>query len=427
MKVNLVNIGCFKNLVDCEYLMWQLRDCGIEVVFGEDMGNYDCAIINTCGFISDAEAESDSLIRRYALRKQSGGISRLWVMGCYGQKKGHALMQTIPEIDRVFGNFDWHGIVEGLSGRVWSAGYDRVLTTPSHYAYIKISEGCNMGCAYCIKPIINGAMASRPIEDIVKECTLLASQGVKELQIVAQITTAYGMDIYRKKRISDLVRYLSDIPGIEWIRLHYAYPGGFPLDLLEVINERDNVCKYLDMAIQHCNSELLKKMRRPMTRGQIEELITVIRDKVPGISLRTTVMTGFPGETPAQFNELADFVKQTRFDRLGVFPYSHEAMSFSGKNYEDTVPELVKRRRAIELMDIQRHIYEEENSKLIGHPLRVVVDSLNSDGTYTGRSEASTPMADPKVIIHTERTPDIGSFLTVTPTKVIGKDIEAQL
>jgi ribosomal protein S12 methylthiotransferase len=425
MKVNIINIGCFKNLVDCEYLIWQLQDCGVEVVFGEKEGKFDVAILNTCGFISDAESDSKALIRRYIQRKIDSEIGCIWIMGCYGQKMGEKIIQEMPEVDHVYGNFDWHHIVNDLCGGVWKTRSDRCLVTPSHYSYIKISEGCNMRCSYCVKPQLNGPMQSRKIEDIVNECRKLAINGVKELQIVAQITTSYGEDIYGENRIVELINRIADIQGIEWIRLHYAYPGGFPMKLLEVIKNRPNVCKYLDMAIQHCNGDILKRMRRPSNRVRLEALIKEIREAVPDITLRTTVMTGFPGESEDNFEELKQFIISQHFERLGVFPYSHEANSYSGIHYKDDVPLTIKRKRAYELIELQKKIYKEDNAKLIGKPLKVIVDSINDDGSYWARPESSTPMADPKVKVITDNTLQIGSFINVLPTKVYGKDFEA--
>lgn len=428
MKVNIVNIGCFKNLVDCEYLIWQLKANGIEVTFGtDDLEKFELAIINTCGFISDAENSTTELICRYAERKRQARIRELWIMGCYGQKMGDVLRSIIPEIDKVYGNFNWHQIVNDICGQSWNDVNNRVLTTPGHYAFVKISEGCNMKCTYCIKPVLNGPMTSRRIEDILDECRLLVKNGVREVEIVAQISSAYGIDIYHENRIAELINRIADIPGIDWIRIHYAYPGGFPMNLLTVIRERTNVCKYLDMAIQHCNEKILQRMGRPMKKSQIENLLSTIRAEVPGIAIRTTVMTGFPGETDNDYQELREFILNQRFDRMGVFSYSHESKSYSGNHYTDDVPESLKRRRALELMNIQREIYKESNTALIGHPLKVIIDSKNHDGSYWARPESSTPMADPKVKIITNDNLVIGSFQTVIPTVVYDKDFEARI
>lgn len=428
MKVNIVNIGCFKNLVDCEYLIWQLNANGIDVTFGDNSHDKcELAIINTCGFISDAENDTTELIHRYAERKRLGLIRKLWVMGCYGQKIGDALRSLIPEVDKVYGNFNWHQIVNDICGRSWNEVNNRVLTSPGHYAFVKISEGCNMKCTYCIKPVLNGPMTSKRMEDILDECRLLVKNGVREVEIVAQISTAYGVDIYHENRIAELINRIADIPGIDWIRIHYAYPGGFPMNLLTVIRERTNVCKYLDMAIQHCNERVLRRMGRPLKKSQLENLLSTIRAEVPGIAIRTTVMTGFPGETDSDYQELREFILDQRFDRMGVFAYSHESKSYSGIHYTDDVPESLKRRRALELMGIQREIYKESNTMLIGHPLKVIIDSKNLDGSYWARPESSTPMADPKVKIITNENLVIGSFQTVIPTVIYDKDFEARI
>lgn len=427
MKVNIVNIGCFKNLVDCEYLIWQLKDYGLDVNFGEVDDTFDLAILNTCGFISDAESDSTQLIRRYASRKKKSQIGLLWVMGCYGQKMGETIKTLIPEVDRVYGNFNWHDIVKELCGHPWIDTVRRVITTPTHYAFVKISEGCNMKCSYCIKPVLNGPMKSRSIEDVLDECRYLVCAGVREVEIVAQISTAYGIDLYHENRIAELVNRIADIQGLDWIRIHYAYPGGFPLKLLKVMQERPNVCKYLDMAIQHCNEDVLKRMGRPMKRKQLENLISTIREEVSGITIRTTVMTGFPGESEDDFQELREFVVTQRFDRMGVFCYSHESKSYSGVNYIDDVPERTKRRRALELMEIQKRIYTENNSSLLGKPLKVIIDDKINDCSYWARPETSTPMADPKVKVLSKNELIIGSFQNVIPTYVYGKDFEATL
>ena len=425
MKVNVINIGCFKNLVDCERLMWQIQTVGIDVVFGKTDDSCDLVIVNTCGFISDAEKDSVSLLQDIARRKRRGQYSRFWVMGCYGQKMGDKIIAKIPEVDRVYGNFNWNRIVSDLAERPWIDGVNRILTTPRHYAYVKISEGCNMPCSYCIKPILNGPLKSRPIGEIVEECKSLVGMGVKELQIVAQNTTDYGRDLYRQPMIAELIKHISDIEGVKWIRIHYAYPSNFPKDLLDVITSRENVCNYLDMALQHCNEDMLRLMRRPMTKDRLTALLDEI--KACNISLRTTVMTGHPGETEERFQELKKFVQLRRFDRLGVFPYSHEVRSYSGTHYEDSVPEKVKRDRALELMAIQREIYNENNNSLIGEKIKVIIDGKTPEGKYIGRPENSTPMADPKIIISTDRELKQGEFYETVVTGNLGKDMEGKI
>lgn len=422
MRVNVTNVGCFKNLVDCEQLMWQLRSSGVEVSFGQTDVNADIAIINTCGFISDAEKDSLDEIHKFVEFKHRGTVGQIWVMGCYGEKMKRTITGNIPEVDKVYGNFDWHHIVKDISNRDWIENESRLVATPGHYAYIKISDGCNMPCSYCIKPILTGTMKSRPVESIVKECEMLAGAGVKELQIVSQNTTEYGRDLYGRQKISELVERLSEIDGIEWIRLHYAYPVNFPKALLDVISSHKNVCNYIDMAIQHCNEDMLRKMRRAMSKERLIDLLDEIKSR--GISIRTTVMTGHPGETEEMYQELKEFVLTRQFDRMGVFPYSHEPLSYGGTHYVDDIPESLKRKRALELMAIQKDIYDCRNSEMVGKRIKVMIDGKNSDGNYVGRPEDSTPMADPKVIIKSSMALTAGNFYETIITRSLGKDME---
>lgn len=425
MRINVINIGCFKNLVDCEKLMKQLLVAGHDVVFGDSDSHFDIAIINTCGFIGNADSDSLQLLRQYAKRKSECIIKELWVMGCYSQKRGEKLRIDVPEVDRIYGNFDWGNILVDLGSRSLIS-HERTLTTPNHYAYLKISEGCNSPCSYCIKPKINGPLTSYDIKDLVEEARYLVKNGVKEIQFVAQNLTAYGLDIYKEKRIADLVNRIADIDGVEWIRLHYAYPVGFPLDLLDTIRQRENVCNYLDMAIQHCNTRMLKLMRRSMTKEQLTELIATIRDRVPGIYLRTTVMTGHPGETQADFDELYEFVKEQRFERMGVFAYSHQSGTYCDKNYVDDVPQNVKIERALSLISLQKSIYESLNGSLVGTVEKVIIDDKHGE-YYVGRGEHSTPMADPKIYISSNLNLNVGDFYNVRITGVRGKDINGEI
>lgn len=422
MRINVENIGCFKNLVDCEKLIHQFDRLGISTHFGPCIEPVDIAIINTCGFTGDADFESRMLIEKYIEYKHSGIVGELWVMGCYSQKRGVALKDEYSEVDRIYGNFDWRNIVRDLGGS-FSEDCDRFLTTPQHYAYIKISEGCNMPCSYCIKPKLNGPLKSVPMDEIICECRQLVNRGVREFQLVAQNLTSYGEDIYGEKRIAELVARISDIAGVDWIRLHYAYPTGFPKNLLDVMNERGNVCKYLDMAIQHCSTKMLRIMRRGMTKESLTDLLSEIRGRVPGIYLRTTVMTGHPGETESDYQELKEFVIRQKFERLGVFPYSHQEGSYCHINYSDDIPEKVKRNRALELMALQNKIYREQNDALAGTIEGVIIDSCGSSDTYIGRSEHSTPMADPKVIVRSPSALRIGSFYMVRYAESAGRDI----
>lgn len=425
MRINVVNIGCFKNLVDCEKLMKQLLIVGHDVVFGESNSLFDIAIINTCGFIGNADSDSLQLLKLYAKRKSECKIKELWVMGCYSQKRGEKLRIDIPEVDRIYGNFDWGNILVELGSKSLIT-HERTLTTPTHYAYLKISEGCNSPCSYCIKPKINGPLTSYDIKELVDEARYLVKNGVKELQLVAQNLTTYGLDIYKENRIAELVNRIADIDGVEWIRLHYAYPVGFPLDLLDTIRQRENVCNYLDMAIQHCNTKMLKLMRRNMTKEQLTELIATIRDRVPGIYLRTTVMTGHPGETQSDFEELYEFVKEQRFERMGVFAYSHQSGTYCDKNYVDNIPQSVKIERALSLMSLQSSIYESLNDSLVGTCEKVIIDEKSGE-YYIGRGEHSTPMADPKIYVSSNLSLNIGDFYNVKITGVRGKDINGEI
>lgn len=422
MTVNVINIGCFKNLVDCEKLVKQLETVCGRVIFGECDDIADIVIINTCGFISNAENDSLAILREYAERKKHGRVGELWVMGCYSQKRGGELRKDIPLIDRIYGNFNWHEIIDDLHGH-YDSCVQRRITTPGHYAYLKISEGCNQPCSYCIKPILNGPLHSYDMKSLVDECRYLVGQGVKELQIVAQNLTSYGQDLYGEKRITELINRIADIKGVEWIRLHYAYPLAFPIDLLDTIRERENVCNYLDMAIQHCNSRILGLMRRNMSKEQLADLIATIREKVPGIYLRTTVMTGHPGETQSDFEELYEFVKQTRFERMGVFAYSHQEGTYNFHHYKDVIPQSVKEERALSLMALQHDIYESLNTSLVGSTEKIIVD-YRSDDYFVGRSEHSTPMADPKIYIPYSEDIRIGNFYTAEITRVRGKDMD---
>ena len=425
MKINLLNIGCFKNLVDSERLMHVLVDAGLDVNFGELEQPVDIAIINTCGFIGEAEDESLSTIRRYAQMKQEGRAGQLWIMGCYSQKLGEKLTEIVPEVDKIYGNFNWETLPQDL-GIGMAIGLKRYLTTPSHYAFVKISEGCNQPCSYCIKPILNGPLKSEPMERVLEECRWLASQGVKEIQLVAQNLTTYGLDLYGKKRISELVSRISDLPGIEWIRLHYAYPAGFPKDLLPVIHERENICKYLDMAIQHSETKMLKLMRRGMSKESLTQLISDIRESVPGLYLRTTVMVGHPGETESDYEALKQFVAEQQFERLGVFRYSHQVGSFCHQNYTDSISPDIKKERALGILAVQKQVLNELNDQSIGKDVRVIID-CKQDDDYIGRSEHSTPMADPVVKIRTEKQLSVGEFYNVHISGKADKNLLAAL
>lgn len=397
--VDIISLGCSKNLVDSESLMRQLSANGIRVAHDPERPKGEVVVINTCGFIGDAKEESIDTILNFAEAKKRGKIKRLYVMGCLSQRYFEQLGAEIPEVDKFYGKFDWQGIVSEI-GATYRRDLmnDRVLTTPSHYAYLKISEGCNRTCSYCAIPIITGKHKSRPIEDIVAEAEGLARKGVKELQVIAQDLSFYGYDLYKKSRLAELVENMSDIKGIEWIRLHYAYPAGFPKDILEVMASNGKVCRYIDLALQHISDNMLTKMRRNITKQQTIDLLSEIRVKVPDICIRTTLITGHPGETERDFEELKEFVAAAKFDRLGVFPYSHEEGTYSWKNYEDDVPDEVKQSRAEEIMSLQRDISNEKNSKLVGQRLKVMIDRFETD-EYVGRTEFDSPEVDQEVHI----------------------------
>ena len=409
--VDVISLGCSKNLVDSERLMAQLRANNIAVEHDPDTPKGEVAVINTCGFIGDAKEESINTILQFAEAKHRGKLKKLYVMGCLSERYRKELAEQIPEVDKFYGKFDWTGLVQEL-GATYRRDLmsERTLTTPSHYAYVKISEGCNRMCSYCAIPLITGPHTSRPIDDILVEVRSLASHGVKELQVIAQDLSSYGTDLYKQNKLAELVDAMSEIDGIEWIRLHYAYPAGFPKELLNVMGRNPKVCKYLDLALQHSSDHMLSLMRRHISKEQTIRLLDEIRDKVPGIHIRTTLITGHPGETEADFEDLVDFVKSQRFERLGVFPYSHEEDTYAWKNYEDDVPEDVKQSRADTIMSIQEGISAEVNNHKIGQTLRVMIDR-QEDGYSIGRTEFDSPEVDPEVIVHGDTK--VGEFCNV--------------
>ncbi len=409
--VDVISLGCSKNLVDSERLLAQLRANNIAVEHDPDTPKGEVAVINTCGFIGDAKEESINTILQFAEAKHRGKLKKLYVMGCLSERYRKELAEQIPEVDKFYGKFDWTGLVQEL-GATYRRDLmsERTLTTPSHYAYVKISEGCNRMCSYCAIPLITGPHTSRPIDDILVEVRSLASHGVKELQVIAQDLSSYGTDLYKQNKLAELVDAMSEIDGIEWIRLHYAYPAGFPKELLNVMGRNPKVCKYLDLALQHSSDHMLSLMRRHISKEQTIRLLDEIRDKVPGIHIRTTLITGHPGETEADFEDLVDFVKSQRFERLGVFPYSHEEDTYAWKNYEDDVPEDVKQSRADTIMSIQEGISAEVNNHKIGQTLRVMIDR-QEDGYSIGRTEFDSPEVDPEVIVHGDTK--VGEFCNV--------------
>ncbi len=399
MTIDLITLGCSKNLVDSEKLIRQLELNGFEVTHDAEDPRGEIAIVNTCGFIGDAKEESINMILELAQRKQQGKLRQLIVMGCLSQRYFEELKQELPEVDKFYGKFDWEQIVTDLGGTYHKeASFERRLTTPPHYAYLKISEGCNRHCAYCAIPIITGKQKSRPIEEIVAEVESLVAKGVKEFQVIAQELTGYGTDLYGKQMIAPLIDRIAEVPGVQWIRLHYGYPANFPMELLEVMRRRDNVCKYLDIALQHISDSQLSVMRRNITREQTYDLIETIRREVPGIHLRTTLMVGFPGETDEDFQELLDFLKWAKFERMGAFAYSEEEGTYAAEHYKDDVPDEVKQARLSKLMRVQQQISEEVQQGKVGKTLQVVIDREEGD-YYIGRTEFDSPEVDPEVLI----------------------------
>ena len=404
------SLGCSKNLVDSEQLLYLLRASGYEVRHNADCPKGGVVIINTCGFIQDAKEESIETILQYAEARKSGRIGRLYVMGCLSQRYREELRAEIPEVDGFYGKFDWRNILVDLGESLPDTPTDRrVLTTPPHYAYIKVSEGCNRHCAFCAIPVITGPHRSRPMERIVAEVEQLVGEGVKEFQLIAQDLSFYGKDLYGRFALAELTERLADIPGVEWIRLHYTYPHQFPYDVLRVMRERDHVCKYLDMAFQHCSDRMLAQMHRHITSEETRTLIERIRREVPGIHLRTTLMVGHPGETEEDFQALMKFVEETRFERMGAFAFSSEEGTFSGDHYEDDVPSEVKQRRLDALMALQKTISEEVGEEKVGQTLRVVIDREEEE-FYIGRTEYDSPEVDPEVFIDKRRSLKVGEF-----------------
>ncbi len=392
-------MGCSKNLVDSERLIRQLELNGYHVTHDSENPQGEIVVVNTCGFIADAQEESVNMILELCQAKEEGRVKQVYVMGCLSQRFMKELGHEIPQVDKFYGKFDWKELLNDL-GKVYQQErqYERRLTTPKHYAYLKISEGCDRHCAYCAIPLITGRHQSRPMEEIVAEVEHLVSEGVKEFQVIAQELTYYGLDLYGEQKIAELVERMSEVKGVKWIRLHYAYPTNFPWDLLRVIRERKNVCKYLDIALQHISTKVLTNMQRHVNKEETYELIERIRKEVPGIALRTTLMVGFPGEGEEEFEELKEFVRWARFDRMGAFAYSEEEGTPAQKNFEDEVPDEVKQRRLSELMDLQQGISAEVQAEKVGQVLKVIIDRKEGE-YYVGRTEFDSPEVDPEVLI----------------------------
>lgn len=439
-EIDIITLGCSKNLVDAERLMRQLELAGYKCVHDSADPKGEIAIINTCGFIGDAKEESIDVILQFAAKKTKGKLHKLYVMGCLSQRYREELPVEIPEVDKWFGKFDYLGIVEEVGrlgdkaiGRIGEE-YERTLTTPKHYAYLKIAEGCNRYCSYCAIPLITGRFTSRSMEEILDEVRWLVSEGVKEFNVIAQDLSSYGLDLYGEHRLAQLVDEMAQIEGVEWIRLHYTYPTDFPYDLLPVMAKHKNVCKYMDIALQHCSDHMLKKMHRHITREEQDAVIARIRQEVPGICIRTTLLVGHPGETEEDFNELCEWVKAMKFERMGAFAYSEEEGTYAATHYTDDIPQEEKERRVDKLMAIQQDISAELLRTMVGKKVRVLIDR-EEDKYYIGRTEYDSPEVDCEVLIEKgtrskEQGAKIlktGEFYTVTIQKTEDFDLYASL
>lgn len=426
-RIDVISLGCSKNLVDSERLLKQLELSGFQAFHNSDNVNGDIVIINTCGFIGDAKEESINTILTYAEAKNEGRIKELYVMGCLSERYRDDLLAEIPEIDRIYGKFDWVNIVSDIIKRNPAAmPYDRVITTPSHYTYLKIAEGCNRFCAFCAIPLITGRYKSRPIEEILEEVRILVGKGVKEFNVIAQDLSSYGLDIYKRLALPELIDRIAEIDGVKWIRLHYAYPSEFPYEILDVMARHSNVCNYLDIALQHINNDVLKNMRRHITKEETLALIRTIREKVPGIHIRTTLMVGFPGETEDAFNELKEFVREAKFERMGAFAYCEEDDTYAAKNFSDSIPQEVKESRLEEIMTIQEDVALESNQSKIGKTMTVVIDREEPD-YFVGRTEFDSPEVDPEVLIDKDDRLTVGNFYDVEITDALPFELMAKL
>ena len=415
--IDIISLGCSKNLVDSETLMGLMEANGYQCTHDSDDPQGEIVVVNTCGFINDAKEESINTILEFAQAKTEGRIEKLFVMGCLSERYLADLEREIPEVDGWYGKFNYKKLLKDLKGEDFAVCEGkRHITTPRHYAYIKISEGCDRHCAYCAIPLITGKHQSRPMQEILDEVRYLVSQGTKEFNVIAQELTYYGVDLDGKQHIAELIEQMADIPGVEWIRLHYAYPTHFPWDLLRVIREKQNVCKYLNIALQHVSDNMLSRMRRHVTKEETYELVRRMRQEVPGIHIRTTLMVGFPGETDKDFEELKEFVKWARFERMGAFAYSEEEGTYSADNFEDDVPEDVKQARLDKIMRIQQNISTELEAEKVGKVLKVIIDRQEGD-YYIGRTEYCSPEVDPEVLIPAaEAKLTVGNFYDVKIT-----------
>lgn len=426
--VDIITMGCSKNLVDSEHLMKQFEKLGYTLYHNPDVIHGDIAVVNTCGFIGDAKEESINMILELCNLKEEGELNRVYVMGCLSERYLEELGQEIPQVDKFYGKFNWTELLNDL-GEAYAPELrnERVLTTPPYQAYIKISEGCNRKCAYCAIPIITGPHISRPMEEILEEVELLVKQGVKEFNVIAQELTFYGVDLYKKQMLPELIERMAKLPGVEWIRLHYGYPTHFPMDLLRVMRENDNVCKYIDIALQHISDNMLTRMHRNTTKKETLDLIEALRREVPGICIRTTLMVGFPGETEEDFNELMEFTRAVRFDRMGAFAYCEEEGTFAADNYEDNIPEEVKQERLDRLMLLQEGISATLGNEKVGNTYKIIIDRKEGD-YYIGRTEHDSPEVDCEVLIHqNEGELQAGHFYTVKITAAEEYDLYGTL
>ena len=424
--IDFISLGCSKNLVDSETLMGLFEANGYHVTHDADNPTGDIAVVNTCGFIEDAKQESIDTILELAQSKEEGRLKKLYVMGCLSERYLADLEAEIPEVDGWYGKFNYKQLLADLEKRYNLENAHRKITTPKHYAYLKIAEGCDRHCAYCAIPIITGKHQSRPMDEILDEVRWLVSQGTKEFQVIAQELTYYGVDIDGKQHIAELIEKMADIEGVEWIRLHYAYPTHFPWDLLRVMREKKNVCNYLDIALQHISDHMLDRMKRHVTKEETCELIRRMRREVPGIHIRTTLMVGFPGETDEDFRELVEFTKWARFERMGAFAYSEEDGTYSAKHYDDDVPADVKQKRLDKLMRVQQNISAELEAEKVGSVMRVIIDRQEGDW-YVGRTEFCSPEVDPEVLIPADEKLTIGEFYDARITDAEEFDLYATI
>ena len=425
-RIDFITLGCSKNLVDSERLMKRFQDLGYEAAHDSDNVCGEVVIINTCGFIGDAKEESINTILEYVEAKKEGTIERLYVMGCLSERYLADLEEEIPEVDKYYGKFDWDNLISDLQEKIpTTKPHERMITTPNHYTYLKISEGCNRFCAFCAIPLITGRHTSVPIEQLVEEVKDLVSKGVKEFNVIAQDLSSYGIDLYGKMMLPELIERIAQINGVEWIRLHYAYPAQFPYEILPVMARYSNVCKYIDIALQHISNNVLDNMRRNITKDETLALIERIRTEVPGIHIRTTLMVGFPGESDSEFNELKDFVRSARFERMGAFAYCEEDGTYAAKNYSDSIPQEAKEQRLAEIMELQEAISLEINENKIGTIQKVVIDREEED-YYIGRTQYDSPDVDPEVLVKKTTALNIGEFYSVQinealPFELIGE------